>query len=65
MLIVTATGNETNNRVTMNSPDLCRIENDLTAEHWNVVVNESGMKSDRRFLVGDCIILSRTVFNSR
>jgi len=44
MLTMTATVNETNNRVTINSPDLCRIENDLTAEHWNVVVNESGMK---------------------
>ena len=43
MLTMTATGNETNNRVTINSPDLCRIENGLTAEHWNVVVNESRM----------------------
>jgi predicted SnoaL-like aldol condensation-catalyzing enzyme len=44
MLTVTATGNETNNRVTIQSPDLYRIENGTITEHWDVVVNASGMK---------------------
>jgi hypothetical protein len=42
MLTMTATGNETNNRITIYSPDLYRIENGLTAKQWDVVVNASG-----------------------
>jgi predicted ester cyclase len=39
MLTVTATGNETKNRVIIKSPDLYRIENGTITEHCDVGVN--------------------------
>jgi hypothetical protein len=43
MLTMTAKGNETNNRIIINSPELHRIGNGTIAEHWDVVVNASGI----------------------